>query len=104
MSNQLLCVHRSITWLRTIIRNGSYGIETEFHFHTADGFLSVAIDTLAHSKFLIAVIHVQRLTILDRSQAERGWTEQDRFEIRINDDDEPFESVFGTHVRWGPVP
>jgi hypothetical protein len=103
MPRELLRVDDHISWLRTIIRKRSYGIETEFHFMTSGGLLQVAIDTLAHFNFLSAVIHLECLAIRDRSLAERGWTEKDRFEVRINDNDEvAFQALYGSYVRWGP--
>lgn len=103
MPQELLRVEQPITWLRTIIRRRTYGIETEFHFSTPTGLLQVAIDNLPSHRFLVAVIHLDCLSILDRSLEERGWTENDRFEVRINDRDEVnFEAIQGAYVRWGP--
>lgn len=105
MADELLRICHKITWLRTIIRQRRYGIETEFHFTTADGFLSVAIDTLAHFDFLCNVIHIDCLAIRERSLPERGWTENDRYEIRINDNDDiALETLHASYVRWGPTP
>jgi len=103
MADELLRISEDITWLRTIIRRRTFGIETEFQFTTADGFLSVAIDTLPHFDFLLDVINLECLAIFDRSLLERGWTENDRYEVRINDNDEPWKSIRGSFVRWGPT-
>ena len=104
MPTELLRVDQNITWLQTIIRPSDSGIETDFHFSTEDGTLSVAIDMLPDSGFLSEVMQTDCLAIREHSAEERGWTENDRFEIRINDnDDVAFATIRGSHVRWGPM-
>lgn len=104
MPNELLRVADDIEWLRTIIRRRSFGIESEFHFKTADGVLRVATDGLANIDFQCELIHTDCLAIWDHSSEERGWTKGDRFELRINDDDHvAFSSIRGSFVRWGRV-
>lgn len=103
MADELLRISEGITWLCTTIRRRAVGIETEFEFTTADGCLFVAIDTLPHFDFLLDITNLECLAIYDRSLLERGWTEKDRYEIRINDNDDVFKTIHGSLVTWGPT-
>ena len=102
MTHELLRVSDDITWLRTTIRRRTFGIETEFCFTTNVRFLSVAIDTLPKFDFLLDVTNLECIAIFDRSLLERGWTESDRYEVRINDNDDRMRTIHGSYVRWGP--
>lgn len=104
MSQELFRFEQPVSWLRTVIRRRTFGIETEFHFSTPAGLLQVAIDNVPSHSFLISVIHLDCLSIHDRSLEERGWIENNRYELRINDRDEvDFKAVYGSFVRWEPV-
>lgn len=104
MTTELLRIDNDITWLRTTIRRRAFGIESDFHFSTTDGLLSVAIDTLANWQFLHEVIETDCLAICEHPAHECGWTEHGRYEVRINDrSDVGFAAIRGSFVRWGPI-
>jgi len=104
MPKELLRIDRPMTWLRTIIRRRTFGIETEFHFNDNDTLLSVAIGRMVESEFLHEVMEIDCLMIREYSKQERGWTEDDGFEIDINyDDDIAHATTRGPFVRFGPL-
>lgn len=98
---EVLRINDQLSWLRTTIRRVDDGLETELRFETADGVLAIVIGCCPSPGFLIRLIHAYRIAIRDRTPEERGWVENTRFEIRINDDDEiEFESFAANQVRW----
>lgn len=102
LPREVLRINDQLRWLRTTIRRTDDGLETELRFDTADGVLAVVIGCCPHSGFLIELVDAHRIAIRDRTPEERGWVENTRFEIRINDDDEiDFESFAANQVRWG---
>ena len=101
MAIELLRYAGEMKWLRTIIRQRAYGVETEIHLSTAKGVLSAAVDSFPSRAFLIAALNPFSITIEDRSSRERGWTEATRFRIRLNDDDElDSAEINGSYARY----
>lgn len=99
---EVLRINDQLRWLRTTIRRVDDGLETELRFETADGVLAIVIGCCPSPGFLIGLVDAHRMVIRDRTPEERGWVENTRFEIRINDDDEiEFESFAANRVRWG---
>lgn len=99
---EVLRINDQIHWLQTTIRRVDDDLETELRFETADGVLAIVIGCCPHPGFLIRLIHAYRIAIRDRTPEERGWVEDTRFEIRINDDEShEFESFAANRVRWG---
>ena len=104
MPTELLRIDRPITWLRTIIRRRPFGVETEFHFNDDGDLLSVAIGRMVEPDFLLEIMETDCIKILEHSKQERGWTEDDGFEICINyDDDIAYATTRGPFVRYGPI-
>lgn len=93
----------NVEWKQTIIRRQPNRIEMECHFLTNDGVVSVITDAFPNRDFLCEVIQTHCFAICEYSAEERGWIENNRFELRINDDDEPFEAISGTYMRWGSL-
>ena len=104
MPRELLRIDHPVTWLRTIIRRRTFGVETEFHFNNDGEVLSVAIGRIVESDFLYEAMQVDCIKILEYSNEERGWTENDAAEIVINfDDDVARAATRGPFVRFGNV-
>ena len=104
MPEELLRIDKPVTWLRTIIRRRTFGVETEFHFCNDGSILSVAIGRLVEPDFLHEVMQTDCIKILEHSKQERGWAKDDAFEICINyDDDIAYATTRGPFVRYGPI-
>ena len=105
MPKELMRIDHSIAWLRTIIRRRTFGVETEFHFNDAGSILSVTIGGMVESEFLNEIMQTFCIRILEHSKQERGWTEDDGFEICINYDVDIAYSATarGPFVRYGPI-
>ena len=100
---EIFHIPTNIDWLRTVIRRRSYGIESEFHFQAEQGLISVAICAVPDRKFLVGVLQIENLSIADRTSEERGWIEDERYELRSNEDHLGFATLVGPYVRWGPL-
>lgn len=79
-------------------------METEFHFDDEGKALSVVIGQLVNSDFHREVMQTDCIKVLEYSKQERGWTEDDGFEICINyDDDISYAMTRGPFIRYGPI-
>lgn len=104
MPTEVFRIDGEMIWLGTIILPNEHGIESEFRFRTADGIRTVIIDQLPSFDFLLKAANPSCLAIREHSLQERGWTENTRYEVRLNDDDEiDFVAIHSSSVRWGLV-
>lgn len=104
MPTEVFRIDGEIVWLRTTIRPNEDGIESEFRFKTAQGILAVIFDHLPSFEFQLKAANPHCLAIHEHSLPDRGWVENTRYEVRLNDDDEiDFVAIHSSFVRWGLV-
>jgi len=101
MPNELFRVVSGIQWLETVIHPTDGGIETVLRFNDNGQLLCITINNIPNDEFLARVVNADCISIVEFSLAERGWVENGRYQVQINDDDEiDFATVAGSIASW----
>ena len=104
MPTELFRIDRPLTWLRTVIRRRTFGVETEFHFNVEGSLISIAMGRMVEAEFLNEVMETKCLKILEHDDQARKEPRSECFEICINyGDDLSTATVRGPFVRYGPL-
>jgi hypothetical protein len=104
MPKELLHIPSNIKWCHATIRPCPTGMETVLCFVVNGGQFSVAFNSLPESGFFRVLSHVRCIRILEYTSAERGWLEEGRYAVLLNDDDDgDVCRALGDYVRWGPI-
>lgn len=104
MPTQLVTITSGLRWRRTVIRQRSYGLETELYLEVAGQPFSLAFDSLPENEFLRRVAMIQRLDIIEESVEELGGENARRYRVQIVGGSPPEPATaHGRYLRWGPV-
>lgn len=104
MPSELIRFRPKLTWLNASVRPLHSWIETVLHLDAQGQPISVGFNALPDTNFFQALRSLRCLSVWEFTSEERGWVENGRFEVRVNDDDDYDKEVLKCeYVRWGPL-
>ena len=104
MPRELLDIRSGITWISAKVLPCDTGMETELSFQRDEKPFAITFDALPESGFFRELCSLHGLTILEFTCEERGWRENGRYVVLVNDDDGLFNGrVECNQIHWGPI-
>lgn len=104
MPKELVRISSDILWCNAVIRPCPSGFETVLHFFVRGESFSIAFNSLPDPNFFEALREIRCVSVVEYGSAERGWVEEGRYVVFVNDDDDYDKCrALGDYVRWGPT-